>query len=116
MPRLVLASTSPYRRELLGRLRLPFEVARPEVDETPRPGETPTYLAERLAVAKARVIAGREPGAVVIGSDQVAELRDLPLGKPGSREGAIAQLRAMSGSEVRFQRASGPNVPAFRYA
>ncbi len=105
MARLILASTSAYRRELLSRLRLPFEVARPEVDETPRPGETPTYLAERLAVAKARVIAGREPGAVVIGSDQVAELRDLPLGKPGSREGAIAQLRAMSGSEVRFRTA-----------
>ncbi|QNP41023.1 Maf family protein [Lysobacter solisilvae (ex Woo and Kim 2020)] len=105
MPRLILASTSAYRRELLARLRLPFDVARPEVDETPLPGEWPTYLAERLAVSKARVIAERELGAFVIGSDQVAELGDRALGKPGSRDGAIAQLGAMSGREVRFRTA-----------
>ncbi|MFC5569520.1 Maf family protein [Lysobacter yangpyeongensis] len=105
MTRLILASTSAYRRELLARLRLPFDVARPEVDERPLPGETPTYLAERLAIAKARVIAEREPRAFVIGSDQVAELGEQPLGKPGSRDGAIAQLGAMSGREVRFRTA-----------
>ena len=105
MTRLILASTSTYRRELLARLRLPFDVARPEVDERPLPGETPTYLAERLAIAKARVIAEREPRAFVIGSDQVAELGEQPLGKPGSRDGAIAQLGAMSGREVRFRTA-----------
>jgi septum formation protein len=105
MPRLILASTSAYRRELLARLRLPFDVARPEVDEAPLPGESPTCLAERLAVSKARVIAEREVGAFVIGSDQVAELAERPLGKPGSRDGAIAQLGAMSGREVRFRTA-----------
>jgi septum formation protein len=105
MPRLILASTSPYRRELLSRLRLPFETARPEVDETPLPGETPRPLAERLAAAKADVIARREPRAFVIGSDQVAELDGTPLGKPGSRDAAIAQLGAMSGRRILFRTA-----------
>lgn len=105
MRRLILASTSSYRRELLTRLRLPFEAMRPEVDETPQPGESPTCLAERLAVSKARAIARRESGTFVIGSDQVAELMDQPLGKPGSRDAAIAQLGAMSGREVRFRTA-----------
>ena len=105
MPRLILASTSIYRRELLERLRLPFETARPEVDENPRPGESPIALAERLAIAKAGAIAEREPAAFVIGSDQVAELDDRPLGKPGTRDGALAQLGAMSGRAVHFRTA-----------
>lgn len=105
MSRLILASTSIYRQELLSRLRLPFATARPEVDESPLPGELPQALAERLAVAKAGVIAEREPGAFVIGSDQVAELDGRPLGKPGSRDGALAQLGAMSGRAVRFRTA-----------
>lgn len=103
--RLILASTSPYRRELLARLRLPFDVARPEVDEVALPGETPPDTARRLAQAKAAAVARREPGAWVIGSDQVAELDGRPLGKPGGREAAIAQLLAMSGRVVRFSTA-----------
>jgi septum formation protein len=102
---LVLASTSPYRRELLGRLRLPFDTARPEVDETPLPAESPTALVGRLALAKAGVICRREPGAWVIGSDQAAELDGRPLGKPGGREAAIAQLSSMSGRAVAFRTA-----------
>jgi len=105
MPRLILASTSIYRRELLERLRLPFETARPEVDENPRPGESPIALAERLAIAKAGAIAEREPAAFVIGSDQVAELDGRSLGKPGTRDGALAQLGAMSGRAVHFRTA-----------
>jgi septum formation protein len=105
MARLILASTSAYRRELLSRLRLPFETARPEVDETPLRDETPPALAQRLAMAKAGVVARREAGALVIGSDQVAELDGQSLGKPGSRDGAIAQLGAMSGREVQFRTA-----------
>jgi septum formation protein len=100
--RLVLASTSRYRRELLERLRLPFGVARPEVDETPRPGEPPAALAARLSAAKAAAIARQDPDAWVLGSDQVAELEGLPLGKPGGRDAAIAQLVSMSGREVVF--------------
>jgi septum formation protein len=100
---LVLASTSRYRRELLARLRLPFEVARPEVDETPRPGESPEALATRLAVAKAEAVAARFPDAWVVGSDQVADLDGAALGKSGGREAAIAQLRAMSGRAVAFR-------------
>lgn len=102
---LVLGSTSPYRRELLGRLRLPFEVAAPEVDESPEPGENPRDLALRLALAKARDVARRFPQAVVIGSDQVADLAGLPLGKPGDHERAVAQLRQMRGRSVIFQTA-----------
>jgi septum formation protein len=105
VPRLILASTSIYRRELLARLRLPFDTARPEVDERPHPGESPLAVAERLAIAKAGVIAHRAPGALVIGSDQVAELDGQSLGKPGDRDGAIAQLGAMSGREVLFRTA-----------
>ncbi|TWI03481.1 septum formation protein [Luteimonas cucumeris] len=103
--RLILASTSPYRRELLARLRLPFETARPEVDETVLPGETPPQTARRLADAKAAAIARREPAAWVIGSDQVAELDGRALGKPGTRDNAIAQLVAMSGRAIRFSTA-----------
>lgn len=105
VPRLVLASTSPYRRELLARLRLPFTVARPEVDEAPREGEPPARLAARLAAAKAAVVAATHLDAWVLGSDQVADLAGRPLGKAGGRAAAIAQLRAMSGKEVVFHTA-----------
>ena len=104
-PRLILASTSRYRRELLERLRLPFEVASPAVDETPLPGEAPAALAERLALAKAQAVAAREPAAVVIGSDQVAELDGRAIGKPQTHERATAQLHAMSGRRVVFHTA-----------
>lgn len=101
----VLGSTSRYRRELLQRLGLPFEVAAPEVDETPLPGEAPAALAQRLALAKARAVAERFPEAVVIGSDQVADLAGEPLGKPGTHERAVLQLRRMRGQTVVFQTA-----------
>lgn len=100
--RLVLGSTSRYRRELLERLGLAFDVDRPEVDEAPRPSESPAALVERLAREKALAVAARHPGAWVIGSDQLAELDGRPLGKPGGREGAIAQLAGMSGRDVVF--------------
>jgi septum formation protein len=102
---LVLGSTSPYRRELLSRLHLPFEVAAPDVDETPRAGESPDQLARRLAVAKARAVAAAFPEAVVIGSDQVADMAGEPLGKPGNHKNAVAQLRRMRGRTVVFQTA-----------
>ena len=102
---LVLGSTSRYRRELLERLNIPFEVASPEVDETPFEAETPRALAQRLALAKARAVAARFPQAVVIGSDQVADLQGQPLGKPGTHARAVAQLRQMRGQTVVFQTA-----------
>lgn len=102
---LVLGSTSPYRRELLARLRLPFDTVAPQVDETPQPGEAPRSLAQRLARAKAEAVARQYPEAIVIGSDQVADLDGAALGKPGSHERAVAQLRAMSGRTVRFHTA-----------
>ena len=102
---LVLASTSRYRRELLQRLRLPFEVLSPDVDEHAEAGETCAQTALRLAVAKARAGARQRADAVVIGSDQVAELDAQPIGKPGSHERAVAQLRAMSGRRVLFHTA-----------
>ena len=102
---LILASTSRYRRELLLRLRLPFEVVAPAVDETPLAGEAPADLAKRLALAKAREVARRHPAAVVIGSDQVADLDGEPIGKPGTHERAVAQLSRMSGRMVVFQTA-----------
>ena len=102
MPRLVLASTSRYRRELLQRLRMPFEVVSPDVDESPRPGEAPGALAARLALAKAEAVAARHCDAVVIGSDQVAELDGETIGKPHTHDRAVAQLRAMSGRRVVF--------------
>lgn len=104
-PTLILASTSRYRRELLERLRLPFELRTPDVDEAPRPGERPAALAQRLALAKAQAVAKAFPDAVVIGSDQVADLDGEPIGKPGSHERAVAQLRAMRGRSVVFQTA-----------
>ena len=103
--RLVLGSTSPYRRELLSRLRVPFEVASPDVDESPLPQEPPADLARRLAWAKARAVAARFPDAVVIGSDQVADLAGVPIGKPGTHERAVAQLRQMRGHTVVFHTA-----------
>ena len=102
---LVLGSTSRYRHELLSQLNLPFAVAAPEVDETPLTNETPRALALRLALAKARAVARQHPQAVVIGSDQVADLDGQPLGKPGTHERAVAQLRQMSGKTVIFQTA-----------
>lgn len=102
---LVLGSTSRYRRELLERLRVPFEVAAPHVDETPLPGELPEALAVRLALAKAQAVATQFPKAVVIGSDQVADLNGEPLGKPGTHERAVLQLRQMRGQTVIFQTA-----------
>jgi len=103
MPRLVvLASTSPYRRELLARLQIPFETAAPEADESALPGEAPASTALRLAEAKARAVAGRYPDALIIGSDQVAAHGNERFGKPVRRENAIAQLRLMRGKEVVF--------------
>jgi septum formation protein len=103
MPRLVvLASTSPFRRDLLARLQIPFEVTAPDTDEAALPGELPAGTARRLAEAKARAVAGRFPGALVIGSDQVAASEGERFGKPGTRANAAAQLRRMSGKEVVF--------------
>ena len=102
---LILASTSRYRRELLNRLHLPFDVQPPEVDETALDGETPRELAERLALEKARAVAARFPEAVVIGSDQVADLAGEALGKPGDHARATAQLRRMRGQTLVFQTA-----------
>jgi len=102
---LILASTSRYRRELLARLRLPFEVHSPEVDETAHPGETPMALAQRLALAKAQAVAELQPQAVVIGSDQVADLDGHALGKPGTHERAVQQLRRLRGRKVLFHTA-----------
>jgi septum formation protein len=105
MTTIVLASTSPYRRELLTRLRLPFEVLAPAVDETGRTGEPPLALALRLAQAKAMEVAARCPGAIVIGSDQVAELDGEPIGKPHTHERALAQLERMQGRRLVFHTA-----------
>ncbi|MBK7503500.1 MAG: septum formation inhibitor Maf [Polaromonas sp.] len=102
---LILGSTSPYRRELLSRLRIPFSVQSPEVDETPLEGERPMQLAQRLALAKAIAVAEKNPNAVVIGSDQVADLNGMSLGKPGNFDRAMVQLRQMSGQTVVFQTA-----------
>lgn len=101
-PRLVLASTSPYRRALLERLGVPFECVAPEVDETPGPGETALALAQRLAASKAASVAAGHADAIVIGSDQVARRGAEKLGKPGSVERCIEQLEASSGREVEF--------------
>jgi MAF protein len=102
MPILVLASTSPYRRELLARLRLPFEAASPDCSEAALPNEAPEALVRRLSEAKARSVAERFPAALIIGSDQVASLDGEILGKPGSREKAITQLLKASGHCVTF--------------
>lgn len=101
----VLGSTSRYRRELMERLRIPFSVAAPDVDETPAAGESPRDLALRLALAKAKAVATKHPESVVIGSDQVADLAGQPLGKPGEHARAVQQLRQMRGQTVVFQTA-----------
>ena len=101
-PTLVLASTSPYRRELLARLGLPFEVANPRTAESPLPGESPSQTALRLSEAKARAVAADYPDALIIGSDQVAEMDGRVFGKPGSHERAVAQLKELSGRTVNF--------------
>ncbi|PKO83219.1 MAG: septum formation inhibitor Maf [Betaproteobacteria bacterium HGW-Betaproteobacteria-11] len=100
--RLVLASTSPFRRELLGRLQLPFETAVPAVDERPLDGEAPATTAIRLAQAKAVAVAARFPQALVIGSDQVAACGEQRFGKPGNRNAAVNQLQSMRGREIIF--------------
>ncbi|MSQ56771.1 MAG: septum formation inhibitor Maf [Limnohabitans sp.] len=102
---LILGSTSSYRKELLKRLNLPFEVVSPHVDETPFKNEAPSDLALRLAIAKAQAVAQKHPHAIVIGSDQVADLNSEPLGKPGNHAKAIIQLKKMSGQVVVFQTA-----------
>ena len=101
----ILGSTSAYRRELMNRLRIPFDVQAPNVDETAKSGESPLQLAQRLALAKARAVAKKFPEAVVIGSDQVADLDGLALGKPGNFERATMQLRQMRGKTVIFHTA-----------
>ena len=98
--KLILASSSPFRRELLARLMIPFDVVVPDVDETPRPGELPPVLVERLAISKAQAVATRCPGALVIGSDQVAVHDGVIVGKPHTHERAVAQLQAASGKVV----------------
>ena len=104
-PNLILASTSKYRRELLERLRIPFEVISPKVDETPLTGESTLDLALRLAHAKAQAVAKVHPNAWVIGSDQVADLCGAAIGKPGNFDRALAQLQLMRGQTVIFQTA-----------
>lgn len=102
---LVLASTSPYRQELLARLGVPFETVAPKVDETPLPGELPDATAERLSLAKARAVVKQFPGALIIGSDQVALLEGRQLGKPGTHDKAVAQLQSMRGKALEFHTA-----------
>jgi septum formation protein len=101
-PKIVLASTSPFRRELLARLGLPFETADPAVDEAPWPGETPEATALRLSEEKARAVASKFPDALIIGSDQVACLDGQIFGKPGNHENAVRQLQTMRGRSVNF--------------
>ncbi|AMM25530.1 Maf family protein [Variovorax sp. PAMC 28711] len=113
---LILASTSRYRRELMDRLRLPFEVHAPEVDETALPGEAPRALAMRLALEKAHAVAARFPDAVVIGSDQVADLAGVALGKPGDHDRATEQLRRMRGQTLVFQTAVAVVCHAAQFA
>lgn len=104
-PRLILGSSSKYRKELLSRLRIPFDVIVPNIDETPHPGEAPEATALRLAQEKAMAIAAREPDALVIGCDQVAVLDGQQIGKPGSHESALKQLQTMRGRHVVFHTA-----------
>lgn len=102
MPQLVLASTSPFRKAILEKLGLPFEVSRPEVDESPLAGENAEQLVERLACAKAAKVAEGYPDSLIIGSDQVAVIDGEVLGKPGSHDKAIRQLQKASGKTVTF--------------
>ena len=105
--KLILASSSPYRRELLERLKIPFETIAPEVDETPQTNETPQRLVERLAIAKAQKIAAQQTGALVIGSDQVAVYNGLIVGKPHGYDKAVEQLCAASGRTATLIESSG---------
>lgn len=105
LPQLILASSSPYRRELLSRLRLPFTVISPNIDETPEPGETPPQTALRLAQAKAKHIAHSQPLSLIIGADQVATVEGTQIGKAGNFDKALAQLQAMRGKTVEFHSA-----------
>ena len=109
--RLLLASTSAYRRELLARLRLPFDCEAPEVDEAAAAGESPATLVQRLAAAKASAVAQRHPGAVVLGSDQVASLDGDVLGKPGGHAAAFDQLRRCSGRALEFLTGVHAHIP-----
>jgi septum formation protein len=104
-PRLILGSSSRYRKELLSRLQIPFEVIVPDIDETPHPGESPQATALRLALEKARTVALTAPNALVIGSDQVATLDGEQIGKPGNHQNALAQLQKMRGRRVIFHTA-----------
>ncbi len=103
--RLILASSSPYRYEMLTRLGMPFTALSPNVDETPAPNESPTDLALRLSLAKAQAVASNHRNALIIGSDQVATINGVPIGKPGNFERAQAQLRQLSGQTVEFHSA-----------
>lgn len=103
--KIVLASTSPYRKELLSRLKIPFEVASPDVDESPFEGESPEQTAYRLAIAKAQAVGKTFPNALIIGSDQVATLDGEQIGKPHTHENATRQLRTMRGKTVTFHTA-----------
>lgn len=103
--RLILASSSPYRQEMLKRLAIPFVAVSPDIDETPFANESPTDLALRLSLAKAQAILPAYPGALVIGSDQVATIDGAPIGKPGNFERAQAQLEMLSGQTVEFHSA-----------
>jgi septum formation protein len=105
LPRLILASSSKYRKELLSRLHVPFEVLVPSIDETPDPGEEPEATALRLAHQKAAAVAAQIPAALVIGSDQVATLDGEQIGKPGSHANALKQLQKMRGRRVIFHTA-----------
>lgn len=118
LPRLILASSSQYRKELLSRLQLPFEVVVPNIDETPQAGETPDNTALRLAREKSSVIAARVPDALVIGSDQVATLDGQQIGKPGTHTNALKQLQEMRGRTVVFHTALcvQDGRPGARYA
>lgn len=102
---LILASGSRYRAELLARLGVPFKVTASRVDETPFPGETPLALAQRLASSKAQIVSAQNPGHWVLGSDQVAALDGVAIGKPGTREAAVAQLTSFSNRSVHFHTA-----------
>lgn len=102
---LILASSSPYRKTMLQRLGIPFTAVSPDIDESPLDAETPVELAVRLSKAKAHAVARSNPGSLVIGSDQVATLNGTPIGKPGSFERALAQLRQLSGQTVEFHSA-----------
>lgn len=103
--RLILASSSRYRHDMLSRLRIPFTAESPDIDETPRPDETPAALSLRLSLEKAQAVAARHPGALVIGSDQVATIDGSPIGKPGNFERAREQLCQLRGRTVEFHSA-----------